>query len=148
MHTYTKIIYHVMFHTKNNRKTINKEWRENLQKYIFGILDNNKCFCYQIGGTEDHIHLAFALHPTVSLANLIHNVKISSSRYIKSELLSRHFESWQSGYAAITHSQDSLKTLIEYISNQEKHHMKEDSKKEYIRHLKNANIDYNDRYLF
>jgi putative transposase len=148
MHTYTKIIYHVMFHTKNNRKTIKKAWRENLQKYIFGILNNKKCFCYQIGGTEDHIHLAFALHPSVSLADLIHDVKIFSSRYIKDELRSPDFEGWQSGYAAITHSEESLKALIEYIAGQEEHHQKEDSKKEYIRNLQNAKIEYNERFLF
>lgn len=148
MHTYLKIIFHVVFHTNNNRKTIQREWKEKLYKYIYGILSNKKCFCYEIGGTEDHIHLAFSLHPSVSLGDLIHDIKLSSTRYIKNDLLIRNFSGWQSGYAAITHCEDSLENLKNYIKDQEIHHQKENSRNEYIRHLKNAKIDFNDKYLF
>ena len=148
MHTYLQIIYHVMFHTRNNRETIQKDGREKLYKYIYGILNNKKCHCYQIGGTEDHIHLAFSLHPAVSLGDLIHDIKLSSTKYIKSKLLFRDFTGWQSGYAAITHSTDTLMTLINYIKNQEIHHLEENSRNEYIRYLNKAKIDFNENYLF
>jgi len=148
MHTYLQIIFHVIFHTKNNQKTIKKDEKEKLYKYIYGILDNKKCHCYQIGGTEDHIHLAFSLDPMEKLGDLIHDIKLSSTRYIKKELLFRNFNGWQSGYAAITHSTDTLESLINYIKNQEAHHQEENSRKEYIRHLNDAKIDFDDKYLF
>ena len=148
MHTYLKIIYHVVFHTRNNRKTIQKDGRKKLYKYIYGNLNNKDCHCYQIGGIEDHIHLAFSLSPSVTLSDLIHDIKLMSTRYIKKEILFINFNGWQSGYAAITHNEDSLNMLIEYIKNQESHHLKEDSKIEYIRHLQDAKIDFNEKYLF
>ncbi len=148
MHTYTKIIYHVTFHTKNNRKTINKKWAEKLYKYIFGILGNKKCFCYQIGGIEDHIHIAFSLHPQISLSNLIHDIKLSSTKYIKNDLHILNFGGWQTGYAAITHCENTLEKLKIYIRDQEIHHKSENSRDEYIRQLNDANIEFDDKYLF
>jgi len=129
-------------------KPFRKEEKEKLYKYIYGILNNKDCHCYQIGGTEDHIHLAFSLFPSVALSDLIHDIKLMSTRYIKKEYYLLILMEWQSGYAAITHNEDSLNTLIEYIKNQESHHLKEDSKIEYIRHLQDAKIDFNEKYLF
>lgn len=148
MHTYLRIIYHVIFHTKNNNKTITKNNQNKLYAYIHGILENKKCHVYEIGGTEDHIHLAFSLHPSVALMDLIHDIKLSSTRQIKKEKLFRYFDGWQVGYAAITHCADSIDILVKYIKNQEAHHLNEDSQDEFIKHLHDAKIDYDDRYLF
>ncbi|MFA6618074.1 MAG: IS200/IS605 family transposase [Candidatus Neomarinimicrobiota bacterium] len=148
MHTYLRIIYHVIFHTKNNDKTITKDHQKKLYKYIHGILKNKKCHVYEIGGTEDHIHLAFSLHPSVALMNLIHDIKLSSTRYIKNEKLFLNFNGWQIGYAAITHYANSIETLVKYIKNQEEHHLKENSRDEYIKHLHDAKIDVDEKYLF
>jgi REP-associated tyrosine transposase len=148
MHTYLKIIYHVTFHTRNNRKFINKNWKEKLYKYIYGILNNNKCYCYQIGGTEDHIHIAFSLHPTICLSKLIHDIKLSSTKYVKKDLCIFSFGGWQSGYAAITHCEDSLENLKIYIRDQEIHHLNKNSRDEYKRHLKDAKIEFDEKYLF
>ena len=148
MHTYTKIIYHVSFHTKKNHKSINANWKEKLYKYIYGILNNKKCYCYGIGGTEDHIHIAFSLHPKICLSDLIHDIKLSSTKYIKNDLRIQNFGGWQSGYAAITHCEDSLGNLKIYIRDQEIHHRKENSRDEYKRHLNDAKIEFDEKYLF
>jgi REP element-mobilizing transposase RayT len=103
---------------------------------------------YEIGGIEDHIHLAFSLHPSVALGNLIHDIKLSSTRFIKKEKLFNNFDGWQIGYSAITHNENSLEILIKYIKDQETHHLNENSKNEYIKLLKEAKIDIDERYLF
>jgi REP element-mobilizing transposase RayT len=148
MHTYLQIIYHVIFHTKENKPTITKNNRKKLYKYIHGILSNKKCHVYEIGGIEDHIHLAFSLHPSVCLMDIIHDIKLSSTRFIKKESLFRDFNGWQTGYSAITHNSGSQIELINYIKNQEEHHLHIDSRREYIKLLQDAKIAFSEKYLF
>ena len=111
-------------------------------------MENKKCYCYEIGGIEDHIHIAFSLHPKICLSDLIHDIKLSSTRYIKNDLKTRNFGGWQTGYAAITHCEGSLEKLKIYIRDQESHHKNENSRDEYIRHLNNAKIDFDEKYVF
>ena len=68
MSTFTQILYQIVYSTKYREKTLEAENRKELYKYIWGILNNNKCYLYQIGGIEDHIHIITHLHPSVALA--------------------------------------------------------------------------------
>ncbi len=77
--TYTQIFYHVVFSTKNRARCINQDQREHLYGYLWGIHKNLKCHLYRIGGVEDHAHILTSIHPTVSLADYVSEVRSSST---------------------------------------------------------------------
>jgi len=147
MNTYTQILYQIVFGPKNNETTPSGNKRPELYAYIYGILRNKKCHLYQIGGTSDHLHILTHLHPTVALASLVKDIKISSSDFIKREHLFKYFSGWQDGYAAFTYPIHEKNRLVEYIKNQEQHHKRISFRDEIIQLLKDNGIAYDDRYL-
>jgi len=147
MNTYTNIIYHIIFATKNRVPTLYKPHRESLFKIIWTTIEKNKSHPYYINGIEDHIHIATHLHPSVSLANLVREIKLTTSKAIKNEGWFPLFEHWQEGYGAFTHSLESKEKLIHYIINQEEHHKKVTSKNEFIGFLQQFDVDFKDEHL-
>ena len=87
MSTYTQSLYQIVFATKNRGMDLSKDNRRTLYKYAWGLLKNKGCHLYQINGIEDHLHIATALHPSVALADLVKDLKLSCSRYIKDKNL-------------------------------------------------------------
>lgn len=87
MSTYTQILYHITFSTKQRRPSLNKENRTKLFKYIWGLLENKNCHLYRVNGVEDHIHIVTHLHPTIALSDLIKDIKLSTTDLIKNENL-------------------------------------------------------------
>ena len=98
MSTYTQILYQIVFCTKNREHTLTEAGREDLYKYIWGILKNKNCHLYRIGGVSDHLHIATHLHPSVSLASLIKDIKVASADTIKKQDIFPSFNGWQNGY--------------------------------------------------
>ncbi len=147
MSTYTQILYQIVFSTKKRERTLTKENRPELFKYIWGILKNKKCHLYRLNGVEDHLHIVTHLHPSVALADLIKDIKIASSDYIKGRRLFEHFGGWQDGYAAFTYSIEAKNNLIEYVINQEEHHKKKTFREELIDLLKEHRVEFDEKYL-
>ena len=147
MSTYTQILYQIVFSTKYREPLLNKSNREELFKYIWGVLKNKNCHLYRINGVEDHLHIVTHLHPSVSLASLVKDIKVSSSIYIKENNLFVGFSNWQEGYGAFTYSVKEKDRLIEYVKNQEEHHRKKTFKDEYIDLLKEHEIEFDEKYL-
>jgi REP element-mobilizing transposase RayT len=148
MSTYTQILYHIVFSTKNRERTLNKANREQLFKYIWGILKNKQCHLYQINGVEDHLHILTHIHPSLSLSGLVKDIKLASGGFIKEQGLFSGFNGWQDGYGAFTYSYTQKDILINYIKNQEEHHKKLSFEEEYIQLLKEHNIEFEEKYLF
>lgn len=94
MKTYTQILYQIVFSTKERKPILLKENRRELFKYIYGIVENKKCHVYRIGGVEDHLHIVTHLHPSVALASLVKDIKVSSSIFIKEKELFAGFTGW------------------------------------------------------
>lgn len=147
MSTYTQIIYQIVFGTKNREHTLSKEKRDDLYKYITGVIQNKKCHLYRIGGVEDHIHILTHLHPTISLSDLVKDIKMSSSDYIKRNRLFKNFNGWSEGYGAFTYNIKQKDILIEYIKNQEEHHKVHSFKEEYLDLLKEHGITFEEKYV-
>src|SRR3954451_24408261 len=147
MSTYTQILYQIVFSTKNREQTLEAENRKELFKYIFAILKNNKCHLYQVGGVNDHLHIITHLHPSVALSDLIKDIKLASSKYIKSANLFPHFNGWQDGYAAFTYSIDAKQNLVNYVKNQEEHHYKKTFRDELKELLQEHQIEFEEKYL-
>ena len=102
---------------------------------------------YQIGGVADHIHIITHLHPSIALSDLVKDIKIASSKYIKMQKLFPLFISWQEGYGAFTYSVEAKDNLIGYVKNQESHHRKVDFIDELKELLKEHNVNYDEKYL-
>ncbi len=147
MSTFTQILYQIVFSTKNRERTISESGQEKLFSFIWGILKNKKCHLYRIGGVEDHIHIITHIHPTVAVAELVKDIKLATSSFIKKEHLFSKFSGWQEGYGAFTYSISTKDNLIEYVKKQKGHHKKRGFKEEYINLLKEHRIKYDERYL-
>jgi putative transposase len=147
MSTYTQILYHIVFSTKNRKPRLPADRREDLFRYIWGIVRNFKSHLYRVNGTEDHLHLLTSLHPTVRLADLVKGIKTGSSKWMQETQAFPAFRHWQDGYGAFTHSIGEKDRLIEYIKGQQEHHKKSDFAEEMKRLLREASIQFDERYL-
>ncbi|MCF8373783.1 MAG: IS200/IS605 family transposase [Bacteroidales bacterium] len=147
MSTFTQFLYQIVFTTKNREMTLLESGQERLYKFIWGILKNKKCHLYRIGGIENHLHIITHVHPTIAVADLIKDIKLSSSDFIKTEMLFPDFNGWQNGYSAFTYHISSKDNLIKYVKNQKQHHQKFDFKEELISLLIEHGIEYNEKYL-
>jgi len=147
MSTYTQLLYHIVFSTKNREKTLNKNNREEMFKYIWGTINNHNSHLYRINAESDHLHILTHIHPTISLSDFVKSIKVSSSKWIKEKGIFSIFNGWQDGYGAFTCSINEKDIIVKYIVNQEEHHKKESFQDEYIRLLKEAGINFKIEYL-
>jgi REP element-mobilizing transposase RayT len=147
MSTFTQLLYHIVYSTKNREQTLSHGNRTRLYEYIWGILKNKKCHPYRINGIEDHIHIATHIHASIPLADLVKDIKLASSSMIKESSLFGHFQGWQDGYAGFTCSYRDNDKLIEYIKNQEEHHKIISFKEELMELLKEHGIEFEEKYL-
>jgi putative transposase len=147
MSTYTQILYQVVFSTKGREHTLDKKHRDQLFKYIWGILQKKNCHLYRINGVEDHIHIVTHIHPSIALAPLVKDIKLASTSFIKENTLFSSFNGWQDGYGAFTYSIKEKDRLIEYVKNQEAHHTTKTYREEYIDLLKEHAIEFDEKFL-
>ncbi|GMQ28186.1 IS200/IS605 family transposase [Algoriphagus confluentis] len=141
-----KIYLHIVFSTKNRIPMISEEIRAKAQAYFVKVGANLGSFTEEIFIMPDHIHWLCTLPRTITIADLVKNVKISSSIKYK-ELIHHHFE-WQKGYGAFSVSQSKLDTVKKYIQNQQKHHQKIDFQTEYRRFLEEYHIEFDEKYVW
>ena len=148
MSTHTAISYHIVFSTKNRTPVLTRERRDDLFRYMWGIIKNRHGHLYRINGVEDHVHILSSLHPTVSLADFVKEVKTGSALWIKDNSVFKGFSHWQEGYAAFTCSRRDIDGLIGYIKRQEEHHRNTTFEEEYRKLLLEAGVEFDARYLF
>jgi len=146
--TYTKIYIQVVFTVQGRHCLISRNNKEELFRYISGIISKRgqKLIC--INGMADHIHILIGLKPSISVSALIREVKTSSSKFINQKGWVRGKFSWQNGYGAFSYGQSQLNRVIRYIKNQELHHQRKSFRDEYYQLLKQFDIDYNEKNLF
>ena len=146
--TYTQIHIQSVFTVQNRECIINPEWKNDLYKYIKGIIQNNNHKVLAINGMPDHLHVLFGMRPTQSLSDLLQDIKGGSSKWInQNHFVPGHF-SWQEGYGAFSYSKSQISNVIHYINNQIEHHKNISFLDEYIRMLEDHEIQYDTRYLF
>ena len=146
--TYTNLLYHIVFSTKDRRPFINAKLREELHPYIGGIILDAGGKPIEIGGIADHVHILAKLPATLALSDALRLIKSNSSKWAgeRSDLV-RMF-AWQTGYAAFTVSKSQARNVREYIQNQERHHRRKTFKQELVSLLKKNDIEYDERYLW
>ena len=143
----SKVLVHLIFSTKHRKPWIGPDIRPRLHGYIVGILDNLKSPSLQTGGVADHVHTLFVLGRTVSQADLVEEVKKSTSKWMKVEGGVPGF-TWQAGYGAFSIGESQADTVIKYIQNQEAHHRKVTFQEEFRRFLERYKVAYDERYVW
>jgi REP element-mobilizing transposase RayT len=146
--TYTQLYIQLIFSVKFRDNLIKEPIREEIQKYISGIISNQGHKAIAIFCMPDHCHILVGLNPKQSLSDLVRDTKSSSSKWINERKLTKTHFQWQEGYGAFTYGKSQLPTIINYIANQKEHHRKRTFKEEYIDFLKKFEIEYNQEYLF
>ena len=146
--TYTQIHLQFVFAVKYRKALILPSYKDELYKYITGIIQHYDHKVLAINGVEDHIHIFIGMRPTQSVSDLLQDIKGSSSKWInEKQFLNTKFE-WQSGYGAFSYSKSHVQSVIDYIANQEDHHKKESFREEYLKFLRVFEIDYDENYIF
>jgi putative transposase len=145
--SYVQMFVHIVFHTKNNVHTIFPKTETELFSYMGGILKNNGSNPIQIGGYSDHIHILCSLPKTMSLADLVEEVKKSSSKWIKGKEPGYRNFYWQDGYGAFSVGWHNLDEVICYIRKQKVHHQKISARNEYKYLMDENGVVYDEKYL-
>lgn len=146
--TYTQIHIHAVFAVQNRDCIIGNKWKDELYKYIAGILKNHNHKLLAINGMPDHIHILFGMRPSQSLSDLLQDVKGSSSKWINDKKFVKGRFSWQEGYGAFSYSKSQLPQVIQYIQKQEEHHKKKTFLEEYKEFLDAFEVEYKEQYVF
>lgn len=146
--TYTQLYVHLIFSPKNREALIKKEWKDELEKYITGIVQNHKHKLLAIGTMPDHIHIFIGYNLNQTIPDLVEDVKTSSTNWIKQQRLSKYKFEWQRGYGAFSHSHSQIDTVVKYIRNQEEHHLNKTFKEEYLEILRKNEVEFKEEYLF
>jgi len=147
-HTYTDLLYHVVFSTKGRIPVVAEEIRSRLYAYIGGIVRQMAGDALQISGTTDHVHLLLHLPPTVAVANAVRDIKANSSGWVHGEWPTRRDFGWQTGYGAFTVSESRRGSVLEYIATQAEHHKAVSFKEEFRALLRRHKIAYDERYIW
>lgn len=146
--TYTQLYIQFVFAVRARESLIAKEWKNELYKYITGIVQNNKCKMLAINGVADHIHIFIGYKPTIAIPDLVKDIKLASGSWINDKRLTKCRFNWQEGYGAFSYRLRDINEICRYIQNQEEHHQKRTFRDEYIELLKDFAIEYDEKYLF
>ncbi|HUU11946.1 MAG TPA: IS200/IS605 family transposase [Phycisphaerae bacterium] len=146
--TYSQILLHIVFSTKNREPWIKSEIAERLYPYMGGIVRAEKGVLYDIGGVEDHVHLYLRWRTDESVSNLMRTVKARSSKWVHGTFPALGPFAWQEGYSVFSVSKSREEAVKKYIEAQAAHHKKEDFQSELLRMLRAHGVEFDERYAF
>lgn len=146
--TYSQIYIQIVFAVKGRENLISPKWKEELHKYIAGIIKGKEQKPIIVNGMPDHIHAFIGLKPSMRISDLVRDIKNNSTNFINENQFVRGKFCWQEGYGAFSYSHSQINDVYNYIANQEKHHKKKSFREEYLDFLKKYEIKYDEKYLF
>ncbi|MBI1804678.1 MAG: IS200/IS605 family transposase [Ignavibacteriae bacterium] len=147
-HTYTRLLTHIVFSTKNRFPFINAELRSRLFPYIGGIVRELDGKPILINGIADHVHILTSLPPRLALSDVLRTVKANSSRWVHEQFPSHTKFAWQTGFGAFSVSYGHIERVRNYIANQEQHHRRATFQEELLNFLKEQEVEYDERYIW
>ena len=145
--SYTNLLYHIVFSTRDRRPLITPEHENRLYDYIGGTLRQAGGICLELNGTEDHLHLLAKLRPTRAVSDVLRDLKANASGWMHDVFPSLKDFSWQRGYGAFTVSQSNVADIRRYIAKQKEHHRKLSFRDEFVQFLRANGIEYDERYI-
>jgi putative transposase len=146
--TFTQIYIQTVFAVNGRDSLIRSDFKEELYKYITGIVRNNGSKLISINGMPDHIHILIGWKPSKALPDLVRDMKADSSNFINENKWVRGRFNWQEGYGAFSYGHSQLDTIIRYIQNQERHHKRKSFKHEYTSFLRKFDIVFDEKFVF
>lgn len=146
--TFSQVYIQIVFAVKHRKPLLHKEWREKVFKYISGIIKAKEQKPIIVNGVEDHIHIFVGLRPSISISDLVRDIKNNSSNFINEHKWVDGKFSWQEGYGAFSYGHSQIQQVYDYILNQEEHHRRRDFKEEYRELIKKFDIPFEEKYLF
>jgi REP element-mobilizing transposase RayT len=146
--TYTQLYIHYVFAVQGRPNVIQAKHREELHKFITGIVQKRGHKMIAIFCMPNHIHILIGLHPDMSVSDLARDIKAGSSGFINDRKWVQGKFNWQEGFGAFSYSRSQLNKVIKYILSQEEHHRKKTFKEEYLDLLDKFGIEYDSKYLF
>lgn len=142
------LLTHIVFSTKDRAPVLDATVRLALHAYLATVARNVDCECFRTGGVADHVHLAVRLSRTITMAELIEELKTSSSKWLKTQSPALAAFAWQRGYGAFSVGPSDLNALLHYIDTQEEHHKTRTFQYEYRAFLNKYGIEFDERYVW
>jgi putative transposase len=146
--TFSQIYIQVVFAVKGRENLLQKPWRDEVFKYMSGIIMEKNQKPVIVNGVEDHVHLFIGLKPSMCLSDLVRDVKNNTTNFINDKKLTKKKFFWQEGFGAFSYSHSHIDNVYKYILNQEEHHRKQTFKAEYLEYLEKFEIEHDEKYLF
>jgi putative transposase len=146
-HTYTNLLTHVIFSTKNREPLITAGLHDDLLAYVGGIVREIGGVLRAANAKPDHVHLLCSLPPTVATSDALRVVKTNSSRWVHRERRLAGFD-WQTGYGAFSVSHSVAPSVARYIRDQEKLHRRVTFQEEFLTFLKKNGMACDERYIW
>ena len=146
--TFSQIYIQIVFAVQGRQNLLQKEWRDEVFKYMSGIIKNKGQKPIIVNGVSDHVHAFIGLKPAMALSDLVRDVKNNSSNFINDHAWIKSKFNWQEGYGAFSYSHSQTDSVYNYILNQETHHHKQTFQEEYMDLLKKFEIEHDVKYLF
>lgn len=146
--TYSQIYVQIVFAVKGRQNLISKNNREELHKYITGIVQSREQKMLAIFAMPDHVHILVGMKPNLSISDLVRDIKAGSSKYINENKWIQGKFHWQEGFGAFSYAKSQQDIVVKYILNQEEHHKTKSFKEEYLDFLEKFEIEYDEKYLF
>ena len=146
--TFSQIYIQTVFAVSGRRSLITQDFKEELHKYITGIVRKKDQKLISINGMPDHRHILIGLRPAMALADLVRDIKSDSSDWINRKKLVKGKFAWQEGYGAFSYGHSQLDMIIRYIQNQEEHHRRRSFRNEYLSLLRKFDIAFEHKYIF
>ena len=147
-HTFTNLLTHIIFSTKDRMPTLESDLKNRLFPYMGGIFRELDATPLLINGPTDHVHILAVLPAKIAPAEIISKVKSNSSGWVHKTLPARKTFAWQTGYAAFGVSPSQKQAVLDYIEKQEEHHRKVSFKEEFLAFLQKHEIEYDEKYLW
>ena len=144
--TFSQMLFHIVFSTKERRPLITDELRDRLYAYIGGIVRAEDGALYAIGGVEDHVHLLVRWRPDASVSDLMRTIKSRSTKWVKAELKLAGF-GWQEGYSVFSVSKSQEEVVKGYIARQAEHHRVVGFKEELMRLLEAHGVEFEEKWV-
>lgn len=145
--THTSLSFHTVWSTKDRRNLIDASWKPRLHAFMGGIVRDLGGVALEVGGVSDHVHVLMSLKATHAMSDVMRELKQRSSEWVHQELRVPIFQ-WQEGYFAVSVSPSVRDSVRRYIANQEAHHTRETYMDEYLRFLREAEIEFDERYVW
>ena len=145
--SYTNLLYHIVFSTKDRRPLITPEYEVRLHDYIGGTIRSFGGICLELNGTADHVHLLAKLRPNRAVSDILRDLKSNASGWMHDVFPLLENFSWQRGYGAFSVSHSNIEEVRRYIAHQKDHHRKVSFRDEFTRFLKANGIKYDERFI-